>query len=90
MRAKRNGLEFDLTFDDVTIPNKCPVLGIDIHPNINKRMQDNSPSIDRIDSTKGYTKDNIVVVSWRANRIKSNATIIELQQISNFYQGLQK
>lgn len=85
VRAKRRGLEFTLTFDDVVIPETCPILGIKLQPSINKRMQDTSPSIDRIDSSKGYTPDNIVVVSWRANRLKSNATPKELQLICDFY-----
>lgn len=38
----------------------------------------NSPSIDRIDSSKGYVRGNVVIVSHRANSIKNNATEQEL------------
>jgi hypothetical protein len=42
----------------------------------------NSPSLDRIDSSKGYTPDNIWVISNKANSIKSNATVEELETIA--------
>lgn len=83
-RAKSNGLEFDLEIEDIIIPNLCPILGIEIDKTNQKRM-DNSPSIDRIDNSRGYTKDNIIIISWRANNIKSDATIEELIKIANFY-----
>lgn len=85
VRAKRKGIAFDLTYEDVVIPSHCPVLGIPLTSHIGKRMQDDSASIDRVDSSKGYTKDNIVIVSWKANRLKSNGTIEELKQIVEFY-----
>ena len=45
-------------------------------------MKDNSPSLDRIDSSKGYTPDNVWVISRRANIIKHDATLEELLLIS--------
>ena len=47
----------------------------------------NSPSIDRIDPSKGYTKDNVWVISRRANTIKSNATVDEVEKVA---QGLRQ
>lgn len=44
---------------------------------------DDSPSIDRIIPELGYTKGNIRVISNRANLLKSNATIEELQKVIN-------
>lgn len=85
--AKKRGIPFDLTtsdLDEIGIPITCPVLGIPIHFNRGK-VCDNSISIDRIDSTKGYTKDNIVIVSQRVNSLKSNASLDEMQKIVNFY-----
>ena len=38
-------------------------------------------SIIRIDSALGYTRGNVWVISWRANMLKSNATIAELRQL---------
>ena len=34
-----------------------------------------SYSIDRLDPTKGYMKDNILVVSWRWNRMKNDTPL---------------
>ena len=88
--AKKRGIPFDLTLpdlNDLTIPISCPILGIPIRYNRGS-LQDNSISIDRIDSSKGYTYDNIIVVSWKANRLKNNATKEELKKISEFYDNL--
>ncbi len=84
-RAKRRGLEFTITVDDIQIPEKCPVLGIPLTFEPGRGAHESSPSIDRIDNTKGYTPDNIVIISWRANRLKSDATMAELKAITHFY-----
>lgn len=75
-RAKRAGLEFTISQDDIVIPDKCPVLGMALATpeERGKQQLDNSPSLDRIDNTKGYTPDNVWVVSYQANRMMSNAT----------------
>lgn len=43
----------------------------------------NSPSIDRIDAKRGYTKDNIWIISKRANSIKTNTTVQEIVTVAN-------
>lgn len=84
--AKKRGIDFDLTLSDLnnlTFPITCPILGIPLA--LNNVQSDNSYSIDRIDSSKGYTIDNIIVISWKANRLKNNASNEDLKKISNFY-----
>lgn len=83
-RAKTKGLPFNITEADIRIPSVCPVLGIPLFKGTGK-LTDNSPTLDRIDSTGGYTKDNVLVVSARANRIKSDATIEELLKVALYY-----
>jgi len=83
-RAKKKGIEFSITKDDVTIPEVCPVLGIDLITHRKKGWWDNSPSIDRIDNTKGYIPGNVAVISWRTNNLKSNGTLEELERIVSY------
>jgi hypothetical protein len=85
-RARDKGLPCDITKEDIIIPEKCPVLGIDIKSSIGKgKAEDGTPSIDRIDNALGYTKQNIIVVSWRANRLKGSLTFDEIKRLYDFY-----
>ena len=85
-RAKIKKLEFSITLTDIQIPNICPVLGITIfYKQTGSQPNPNSPSIDRIDNSKGYTSDNIIVISRRANVLKNDATMDELRKIISFY-----
>ena len=77
-RARDKGIEFAITVEDVTIPDTCPLIGISVFVNDDK-IGDNSPSLDRIDNSKGYIPGNVMVVSYKANRMKSNATLEELK-----------
>lgn len=78
-RAKHKGFDFNLTLEDIIIPAICPLLGIELSVH---GTSDNSPSLDRMDNTKGYTKDNIWIISFKANRMKNTATIEELKTFS--------
>lgn len=84
-RAKRRGLVFNLELSDIVVPEFCPVLGLKLEQ-CEGRQQDNSPSLDRIDSSKGYIKGNIKVISLRANRIKNDATPEELRKVADYYE----
>lgn len=88
-RAKRDGVMFDLFEEDIHIPSVCPALGISLNLN-NKPGCPDSPSLDRIDNSKGYLKSNVIVVSNRANSIKRDATITELIALTNFYKTVQE
>lgn len=79
-RAKKKNIPFDLTREDIVIPERCPILGYELHIASGKSSS-NSISIDRIDPTKGYVKGNIHIISWRANDIKGNATLDELKKL---------
>ncbi len=62
-RAKRKRLPFDLVLADLVIPSECPVLGIPLF--FSSKKGPNTPSVDRIDNLKGYTKGNVLIVSLR-------------------------
>jgi hypothetical protein len=78
------GRKFSLKRGDIVVPRRCPVLGIPLFFTVGRRTN-NTPSIDRINNRKGYTPENIVVVSWRANDLKRDMTYDELQRLARFY-----
>ncbi len=78
-RAKRRGLEFNLELSDIILPNRCPVLDIPFEYN----HKDWTYSLDRTDNFKGYIKGNVQIISNKANRIKGDATVEELQKVLN-------
>jgi hypothetical protein len=85
--AKERGLEFSITFFDFPeLPMHCPVLGIKL--DYFGGDGSNNASIDRIDSTKGYVPGNVHIISWRANMLKSNATVNELKKVYEYFSSL--
>ena len=90
-RAKKQGVAFNLTQKDIHIPDLCPALGITICPNFGGAAQhDTSPTLDRIIPGKGYTPGNVVVISAKANAIKSSATLDELELVCGYVRRLQE
>lgn len=80
-RAKKTSLEFSLTKEDIVIPELCPILGIPFVKG-SKGNYSYSPSLDRKDPTKGYTRDNVGVITTLANTMKNKASLIELKAFS--------
>lgn len=89
IRARRDGLKFNIKPGDVVIPSRCPILGIKLIAG-GKRRTDNTISLDRINPARGYVKGNIIVVSWRVNRLKSDASLHELCRIASYYSKLER
>lgn len=88
-RAKRQGMNFDLTsayilslLESTPI---CPYFGYTLTYTVGKDKT--LASLDRIDSSKGYTQDNVQIISYFANLMKSSATQEELVL---FAQGILK
>lgn len=79
-RAKKENLPFTITIDDICIPRYCPVLGIELVKGT-KVMQDASPSLDKIVPSLGYIPGNISVISQRANWLKRDATVDEIENL---------
>ena len=84
-QKKSNNFEHEWTveFGELEFPTQCPVLGIELDY-FAERTQEDSPSFDRVDSSKGYVKGNVIVCSWRANRIKNDGTAEEHKKIYEF------
>jgi len=84
-RAKKRGIEITITADDIVIPDNCPCCGqrLEVRTGPLKQGQvPTSPSLDRIDSRRGYVPDNIAVICWRCNEVKRNASAEELRMVA--------
>lgn len=86
VRAKKHNVPCDLHYTDLTIPEFCPILGIRLEVGT-KEMHDASPSLDRIIPALGYVKGNIGIMSFRANRFKSDATSGELRALAEWIEA---
>ena len=86
-RSRKLGLPFNITIEDIVIPEFCPILGIKLNVGLGK-VSDASPSLDKVIPGLGYVRGNIQVISNRANRIKTDATLNELKKVYEFYKGL--
>lgn len=83
-RAALKHIPFDVDYTDIQIPEYCPLLGIKLNKHVGDGGRyDDSPSLDRIVPELGYVRGNVWVISDRANRIKSDATLDELQLLVN-------
>lgn len=79
-RANRLGRTFNIELSDVIVPKECPLLGIPI--NSHSEHVDFRPSLDRIDSSRGYEKGNVMIISHKANRLKGDANGDELMTMA--------
>ncbi|WP_425989161.1 hypothetical protein [Brevundimonas sp. TWP2-3-2] len=77
-RAMRLGVHFNLPKGSVSVPEWCPVLGIPVA--VGPKRSANSPSLDRIVPSKGYIPTNVRVISDKANRLKGDCSLKELQR----------
>ena len=76
--SKIRNKEFNLEVEDIIIPTHCPYLGVQLLLGIDDHNSPNYFSIDRIDSSKGYVKGNIQIISRLANTMKNGASIDQL------------
>lgn len=84
-RALRKNLEFSITVEDIKIPEFCPILGFKLGEvgGTNKDRK-TCPTIDRKDNSKGYTVENIGIISYRANQLKGDMTIKDIENLLKF------
>lgn len=70
--------------------NNCQCCGkkMDLRYLGNGERNDNAPSIDRVDSSKGYLKDNIGVICWKCNYRKTDLSLTDLQNLINYVQKM--
>lgn len=89
-RAKKQGIRFRLTVDDLPpIPEFCPVFGIPLFTSLSGKATDNSPSLDRLIPWLGYIPNNVHWISWRANKLKSDASFAELKMLADYFTNME-
>lgn len=81
-RAREANIDCTISLKDVQdiMVDTCPILGILLTSTYGsgQTIRANSNySLDRIDSSKGYHKDNIQILSYLANIMKNNASVQE-------------
>ena len=81
--ARKRGIAFTIEREDYPIPVTCSVFGIPLFYG----AYNNTPSLDRVDPTKGYVPGNVRIISRRANRLKDNATLEELRALTRYVES---
>lgn len=83
-RAKKRNIPFNITREDIIIPEFCPILGMKLESKQGAGGGPASPSVDRIIPELGYVKGNIRVVSLLANNMKSYANDEQLLKFADW------
>ena len=85
-RAKVRGLACNLTnayLRGIT-PDECPVFGTPFSFVGNEVASSTSPSLDRLDPALGYVEGNVVVISMKANSIKSAYGADDIRRVADW------
>lgn len=92
-RARRRGLDFALSHEEIEWPSRCPALGLllDYGPKgeTGRGGIDRSPSLDRLDHKLGYVPGNVVVISFLANRIKNTGEASQIRAVADWLRATQ-
>jgi hypothetical protein len=79
-KARKTGVKFNLTVEDIVIPAVCPVFGF----RFNKHNKLLTTSVDRKNNRRGYVKGNIHIISGLANVMKNKATPAQLLRFAEW------
>jgi hypothetical protein len=87
-RSEKSGVSFNIRIDDILMPDICPVFGFKFEVGNGKGPTDKSPSLDRIDNSKGYVKGNIQVISFKANKMKNDCNVDDVEKLLCFMKSV--
>jgi len=89
--AKLNNLPFNITVDEIHKPTHCPVFGIELcyERNSNGRKP-NKAVIDKFIPDLGYVPGNVFVISSKANSLKSNGSIDEIEKLLEWMKQIEQ
>lgn len=78
-RARRQGVPYSLRRQDISIPARCPALGIPLV--VGQSRSPGSPSLDRINPDQGYVPGNVRVISDHANKLKGDRSLEDIRSL---------
>jgi hypothetical protein len=90
-RAAKKGVPFEITSAYILsiLPDECPIFGTPFKYLGNGGILPTSPSLDRIDPSKGYVEGNVMVISSKANNIKSAYTSSDIFKVALWLQTIE-
>lgn len=72
--ARKKRIAFNLTIDDIVIPENCPLIDKPITRIVGEGKVMMNPCVYMIDETIGYVKGNVLITSILANSMRSVAS----------------
>lgn len=90
-RALKKNVPFDITAAYILsiLTDECPVFKTKFQWMGNGGILPTSPSLDRIDPVKGYVEGNVVVISSKANTIKSAYKSSDIFRVASWLQEIE-
>jgi hypothetical protein len=84
--GRRSHIECTITEYDLLDPDYCPVFPwIELHYPGEYHLDPAGATIDRYNHNKGYVPGNVLVVSWRANTLRKDASDEELRALADYW-----
>ena len=85
-RAKQEGLKFNLDLDylESIATDFCPIFGTPFNWGQGEKINNWSPSLDKIIPEFGYIKHNVIFISMLANKIKQDVTENEIYLVGDW------
>ena len=86
-RAKERGLPCTITVEELDWPTHCPIFSMELDYTttpVGQRQhakRDAFPTLDRKIPELGYVPGNVFVLSFKANRLKQDSTIDQLEAL---------
>lgn len=85
-RAKQKSVEHTITKDDIKLVHICPIRNVTMSRSTGKFNND-SYTLDRVDSSRGYVPGNVRVISWKANNLKSDLSVGDIVRLLAYMKG---
>lgn len=93
VRAKKKGYPCTITVADLEWPTHCPILGLELDYSTTPTGQrknakrDAFPTLDKRDPALGYVPGNVFVISYKANRLKSDTTLDQMRVLLRYVEA---